>query len=138
DPTDSLEFHKKLQTSSFDVTVLPAFRPDKVYAFNSVKNYNQYLDKLGEVSSQNISTLDDLLTALESRIDYFHKMGGRLADHGIEKIYFDEGTSKSLETSFKKIRSRKGLNPKQQHALSYHIQLELGKMYAARGWVQQY
>ncbi len=138
DPADSLEYHKKLQNSSFEVTVLPAFRPDKAYAFNDAESYNQYLDNLSEASGQDISTLDDLLAALENRVDYFHKQRGRLADHGIEKIYFAEHNSDSLESSFKQIRSGKELNPDQQHALSYRILIELGKMYAVNGWVQQY
>jgi glucuronate isomerase len=138
DPVDSLEYHQKLQSSSFDVTVLPAFRPDKAYDFEDTQNYNQYLDNLGDASGQDISTFDDLLAALENRIDYFHKQGGRLADHGIEKIYCAEAGPEKLQSSFKQIRSGKELNPDRQHALSYHILLELGKMYSSRGWVQQY
>jgi glucuronate isomerase len=138
DPVDSLEHHKKLQDSSFNVPVLPAFRPDKAYAFDDVQDYNNYLDKLAEASDQNISTLADLLEALENRIDYFHALGGRLADHGIEKIYYASQTPESLKQSFEQVRAGRELHADQRHALSYHILLELGKMYAARGWVQQY
>jgi len=138
DPADSLEHHKRLQNSSFDVTVLPAFRPDNAYDFDDVESYNAYLDKLSEASDQEISTLTDLLDALENRIDFFHQQGGRLADHGIEKIYFAEFTDESLKESFKQIRSGQELLTDQKHALSYYILLQLAKMYASRGWVQQY
>src|SRR5699024_6094735 len=67
-----------------------------------------------------------------------HAQGARLADHGVEKIYFAESTPELLRSSFEQVRSGKELNLNQQHALSYHILLKLGKMYAARGWVQQY
>ncbi|HYW34800.1 MAG TPA: glucuronate isomerase, partial [Balneolaceae bacterium] len=73
DPADSLEHHKQLQNSSFDVRVLPAFRPDNAYDFDDVESYNAYLDKLSEASDQEISTLTDLLDALENRIDFFHQ-----------------------------------------------------------------
>jgi glucuronate isomerase len=138
DPVDLLVHHKKLQSSSFDVTVLPAFRPDNAYAFDDIQSYNQYLDHLGDAAGQDISTFDDLLAALESRIDYFHRQGAQLADHGIEKIYYAEADPEELRYSFKQIRSGKDVNPDRQHALSYRILVELGKMYAARGWVQQY
>jgi len=138
DPADSLEHHKQLQNSSFDVRVLPAFRPDNAYDFDDVESYNAYLDKLSEASDQEISTLTDLLDALENRIDFFHQQGGRLADHGIEKIYFAEFTDESLKESFKQIRSGQELLTDQKHALSYYILLQLAKMYASRGWVQQY
>ncbi len=138
DPADSLQYHKKLQGSSFDVTVLPAFRPDKGYAFDDIENYNDYLDKLSKVSDRDITSLDELLEALEERINYFHKYGCRLADHGIEQIYFAELSNGSHESAFEQIRSGKALNADQKHALSYHILLELGKMYAERDWVQQY
>lgn len=138
DPTDSLKHHKKIRKDSFEIDVLPAFRPDKAYAFNDVKAYNNYLDKLEQTSDASIDTLDDLLSALENRIDYFHSQGGRLADHGIEKIYYAEASRSELKQAFGRIRNGKELKNHQDHSLTYFILLELGKMYESRGWVQQY
>lgn len=138
DPVDSLEHHKQIRQQSFETTVLPAFRPDKAYSFDDVEAYNAYIDELAKVSDVTISTLDNLLETLEKRIDYFHQQGCRLADHGLEKIYYTEATAEELKDAFTQIRSGKSLSSSQQKSLSYYILLELGKMYESKDWVQQY
>lgn len=138
DPVDSLEFHKQIKQQSFGTKVLPAFRPDKAYALDNVNSYNSYLDDLSEVSGSNISRLDDLLKVLEERIDYFHSQGCRLADHGLEKIYYVDATLEELNNTFQQIRSGQALGQHQQRGLTYYLLLELGKMYESRNWVQQY
>ena len=71
DPVDSLEYHKKLAADeSFDVRVLPAWRPDK--AMNLEKpEYLDYLKKLEEASGVTIDSYAALMKALKVRIDYF-------------------------------------------------------------------
>ena len=51
-----------------------------------------------------IESLDDFLSAMKSRHDFFHKMGGRLSDHGIERCFFAETDEASVEAIFKKAR----------------------------------
>jgi len=138
DPVDSLEHHEALEQSDFETKVYPAFRPDKAYDFDNIAAYNRYLEELEKVSNTDISTLSDLLGALEQRIAYFHSYGCRLSDHGVEKIYSTEITSSELEHAFERLRNGQTLNTDQKKGLSYHIQLELAKMYDAKGWVQQY
>ncbi|MCW9706571.1 glucuronate isomerase [Fodinibius salsisoli] len=138
DPVDSLEHHKKIKEDPFGTKVIPAFRPDKAYSFDDVQGYNTYLDKLEEVSDISINNLEDLLSALEARIDYFHTQGCRLADHGVEKIYYAEATTEELSNAFDQVRGGDNLSKSQAYSLSYYIMLELGKMYESRNWVQQY
>ncbi|SMO80149.1 glucuronate isomerase [Fodinibius sediminis] len=138
DPVDSLEFHKYIKESSFGTKVLPAFRPDNAYAFEKVDDYNSYIDDLARVSGIEINSLDTLLAALQNRVDYFHKQGGRLADHGVEKIYYAEATPADLEEAFAQVRKGNALTDHQKKSLTYRIMLELGKMYEQKGWVQQY
>lgn len=138
DPTDSLKHHIDIHNDSFDINVLPAFRPDKAYAFSDISSYNGYLDQLEDSSSQAIKSLDGLLNALENRIDYFHQQGGRLADHGLEKLYFEDVSSSQVEAMFKKVRSGNEPTDFERRALKFIILLELGKMYQGKGWVQQY
>lgn len=138
DPVDSLEHHKKIKEDPFGTKVIPAFRPDKAYTFDDVQTYNAYLDKLEEASDSSITTLDDLLAALETRLEYFHGQGCRLADHGVEKIYYAEASAEELNNAFDQVRSGNDLSTTQSHSLTYYIMLELGKMYASKDWVQQY
>lgn len=138
DPVDSLEHHKALRGDDFETKVLPAFRPDNAYAFDNVKAYNSYIDTLEEVSDVGIHSLDDLLTALEQRIHYFHEQGCRLADHGLEKIYYADMSAAQREEAFAQVRKGTSLSESQQKGLSYYILLQLGRMYHSKKWVQQY
>ncbi len=76
DPVDNLEWHKKIaEDASFDVKVLPAWRPDK--AMNIEKpDYLDYLDKLAAVTGvMEITTFAALKTA-----------NGILCFHGVQRI----------------------------------------------------
>ncbi|WP_340105645.1 glucuronate isomerase [Rhodohalobacter sp. 8-1] len=138
DPVDSLEHHQNIRDSSFDDKILPAFRPDKAYAFDKVETYNNYLDQLSEVSDTDISTLPLLVEALHKRINYFHENGCRLADHGLAKIHYSDISNVEANEAFIQIRSGKELSTKQKHGLTYIILIELAKLYEGKNWVQQY
>jgi len=88
DPIDDLRWHKYIrQDESCNFKVLPAFRPDNVLDINE-PGFAQYIKKLGEVCGINIKTMDDVKTALASRIEYFVKMGCKTADHAMEYIVY--------------------------------------------------
>ncbi len=139
DPLDSLERHKEIANDkSFEIKVLPAFRPDKAYAFDNISVYNQYVDRLQEVSGVIISGFNDLISALKIRINYFHENGCRLADHGLEKIAYSDLSAGDLEKAFRQIRNGTALSSSQKDALTFRILAELGKTYHSIGWVQQF
>ena len=138
DPADDLAFHQKLSSSDFKIKVLPTFRPDKALAFGQPTSFNTYLSYLEEVSNSTINTIDELLSTLQNRIDFFALQGCRLSDHGLNsmpKITFD---SIKLDSKFKKIRAGKPLQNEDVAQLQSHVLLELCKMYHAKGWVQQF
>ena len=60
DPVDSLEWHKKLaEDNSFDVQVLPAWRPDKAMNIEKVA-YLDYMAQIEAASGMKIATFADL------------------------------------------------------------------------------
>ena len=69
DPADSLQWHKSLrEDKSFEVQVLPAWRPDK--AMNLEKpDYPSYIARLSEVSGVAIQDFSDLKAALLKRME---------------------------------------------------------------------
>jgi len=138
DPVDTLEHHQQIRKKPFGIKVLPAFRPDKAYAFNDPKVYKSYLDQLSRSSDTEIGTLSDLYDALQKRIDFFHDNGCKLSDHGLEKIYYSDLSSSELNQAFQEVRNGNELNSEQKHGLTYAILIELGKMYNDKNWVQQY
>lgn len=139
DPVDNLSWHQQLAESNFATLVIPAFRPDKAYAIEQPDNYIQYLDQLGKVSGSSIYSFGDLLSALENRIEFFHSKGCRLADHGIEQLYYPElDESFEIERLFKKVISRSALTLREIAFYKYHVLIALSKLYHARGWTQQF
>lgn len=138
DPVDSLEHHQKIREDGFETRVLPAWRPDKAMAVADALSYNNYLDSLEKAADHPISTYMDLLTALQNRHDYFHAMGCRISDHGLEGFHAKDFDHLEIEKIFLKIRSGRSLNPKQIELFRSAMLLELAAMDYEKGWVQQY
>lgn len=139
DPIDSLEHHQTIRRDGFDVKVLPSFRPDKSFAVESPKAYVEYLTRLSTVSGIAIKKFDDLLEALQKRVDYFHSQGGRLSDHGLEHMYYpSDKIAFNIESLFQKALQQETLTVPEIHFFKYTVLLALGKMYHQKGWVQQF
>src|SRR6056300_1379812 len=137
DPTDTLEHHVNLSTSSFKTKVSTAFRPDKSL-FIDGENYNSYIDQLAQVSSIEILTYTDLCEALQKRMDFFHEKGCRLSDHGLEYIPYEIASEKEVKRIFE--NKRKGQSPTKKETEQFQTALLifLGKAYHKLGWVQQF
>lgn len=139
DPVDTLAYHRQVRDADFSALLLPAFRPDKAYAFENAAGYKAYLAKLEEASGISIKSFTELIAALENRIDFFHANGCRLADHGIERIEYPlHGRTSSTEKLFDRVLSNDALAADEIEWLKYAVLLELCRMYHARGWTQQF
>ncbi|MCK4880780.1 MAG: glucuronate isomerase [Bacteroidales bacterium] len=138
DPVDSLEYHQKIREDRFETRVLPAWRPDKCMAVEDTVAYNSYLETLEEASGSSISTYLDLLTSLQNRHDYFHQMGCRISDHGLEGFYAKEFDHQEIEKIFLKIRKGRSLNPQQVEHFKSAMLIELAVMDHEAGWAQQF
>ena len=138
DPADSLEFHQQLNKNPFDIKMLPSFRPDKLMAIGDTTAFNRYLSDLSTTTNKAIHSFSDLLGVLEERIDVFHDLGGRLADHGLSQFNYVHFNEQQVENVFR--TNANGYRLKQedidifQSALLFH----LGNKYHAKGWVQQF
>ena len=139
DPVDSLEFHEQIANdSSFDVKVLPAFRPDKALGIDTPEEYKKWLDKLAIISGIEINNFDDLLNALKQRHNFFHDHGCRLSDHGLETVYADDYTDEEISEIFSKFLNNENTNTTEQRKFKSALLYEMGKLDHSRGWVQQY
>ena len=137
DPTNSLEYHITIQKDDSKVKTFPTFRPDKAYAVENSKTYIDYIKSLEKVVGFSIYTYDDLLTALENRIDYFDAHGCKLSDHGLEQL--NHFTDKIYDVSklFSSIKSGQNLSKEEVEFFRTETLLALGKMYHKKGWTQQ-
>jgi glucuronate isomerase len=137
DPTDDLEHHRKLK-GSFEVTVLPTFRPDNVIKTDDPEKYKSYISKLENVSETDILDFGSLIAALDKRHQFFHEMGGRLSDHGLDRFYFDNYTSSEIGKIFKKLLKGGRLSAEENEKYRTAVMLELCRMNHKRGWTQQF
>lgn len=138
DPADDLRYHTQLKDEGYEVKVLPTFRPDKLYAVDKPKSYQAYLKNLGEVSGIEIKNFDAFLKAIQLRIDFFHSVGGRLSDHGLEQLHDVEYSLQKAEETFNLVKGGTLPNESQIKQFQMTLLVELCKMYHAKGWVQQF
>jgi glucuronate isomerase len=138
DPTDTLEYHKKIKSNNFKISVRPTFRPDKAYAVESF-DYGVYLKKLSEVSGLEVVSFSTMLDALHKRIQIFHDHGCRLSDHGLEQLYYPTaGKPFDINQIFEKVLRSVSLATDEVQYFKYCTLIELGRLYHKMGWVQQY
>jgi glucuronate isomerase len=140
DPTDTLEEHQAIAADpSFPVKVLPAFRPDKAMAIESPAAFNAWTDRLAAVSGVDVSDrFDRFLGALRQRHDWFHSVGCRLSDHGIETFYADDYIPSDAAASFRRVRAGKTLEQGEIAEFKSAMLYELAILDHASGWVQQF
>jgi glucuronate isomerase len=138
DPTDSLEYHQQIAGSGFGIIVLPAFRPDKAMAVENTAAYNAYINKLEAVTNIPINTLDNLLEALQQRVDYFAAHGCILSDHGLENAIAEDYTYSTAGEIFLKVRQGEVVSKPEVLQFKSLMLVETAKMYHAKAWVQQY
>ncbi|WP_294243336.1 glucuronate isomerase [uncultured Chryseobacterium sp.] len=138
DPSDSLEFHRALKASGFTTGVFPAFRPDAYIAFTDADAYRKNIQKLETASGLTIRSASDLLEALQSRIHYFHDNGARISDHGFEFFPDTEQWNTGMDHEFTEFLNGSRKTFTYTEALSGYLLKELCRMYAAKGWVQQF
>jgi Glucuronate isomerase len=138
DPLDSLEYHKQFAGQRAGFKMYPTFRPDKVYAVENNKAWIQYIEKLSSVCGKTIQSYADLLAALQSRVDFFDSLGCRASDHGLEHMYFELNAEDRADAIFPKLLGGKETDVSEQHAFKCAVLVALGRMYHAKGWVQQF
>ena len=137
DPIDTLEFHKKIaEDQTFDVKVLPAWRPDK--AMNLEKpEYLDYLAKLSAVSGVEVNSFAALMEALKVRLDYFEAAGCSVSDHALEYVMYAPASDEEIEAIFAKRLAGGTVTKEEELKFKTAYMLVLGKEYNRRDWVMQ-
>lgn len=138
DPIDSLEHHSKIKDDNFGVKVLPTFRADKVLAVDQPEVFLPYLQKLEEAAGVSITNYQQLLEALKKRHDYFHEMGCRLSDHGLETLYAEDYTEDEIKRIFEKSLNKQAVNYEEALKFRSAMLVEMALLDHSRGWTQQF
>lgn len=138
DLLDTLEYHRAIKADeSFKTKVLPALRPDKLMNIEK-EGFDAYMKKLSEITGIEVKNVESLLAAVENRVDFFHENGARLSDHGMDTAFYEESTREELENILCKGLAGEDISTLESAKYKTFILTELGKMYHARNWVQQY
>ncbi|MCI9144371.1 MAG: glucuronate isomerase, partial [Lachnospiraceae bacterium] len=138
DPVDTLEWHKKIaEDTTFDVKVLPAWRPDK--AMNIEKpDYLDYLDQLCEAAGMvEINSFAALKEALKKRMDYFASMGCSVSDHALEYVMYYPASDDEIEAIFLKRLNRMTPTREEQLKFKTAFMIFVGREYHRRDWAMQ-
>ena len=134
DPIDTLEYHEKLaKDDTFDVKVLPAWRPDK--AMNLEKpEYLDYLKKLSEVSGIEVKSFKTLIEALVKRMDYFQERGCSVSDHALEYVMYAPASEEEIEAIYSKRLAGGEITKEEELKAKTAFILAVGKEYNKRDW----
>ncbi len=137
DPVDSLEHHIAFADEGGDsFTMIPAMRPDK--ALNPDKaGFAEWVERLETVTGDKIVMFDDMMAAINKRVDFFHAHGSRLSDHAADLMTFDIATPAELNAILDKARAAKPLSVLEVSQYRTALFLELMKIYHAHGWTMQ-
>lgn len=137
DPIDKLEWHKKiLEDNSFHVKVLPAWRPDKIISIEK-KEYLDYLSTLQKVTCIKINNFNTLKQALESRMDFFEKMGCKVSDHGLNYFVYEEYDEEEINQIFLKKINGKVITEKEVDKYKTALLIYFAEQYVKKNWVMQ-
>jgi len=118
------------------VKVLPTFRPDGALGIE-LDSFSEWTDELAAVSGVKISSYEDFLSGLRQRVDYFDQVGCRLSDHGLDSSFYQAYTPEEVEAIFQKGLTNAKLTNEEIVQFKTSTLIELGKMYAAKGWAMQ-
>ncbi|MEO0055150.1 MAG: hypothetical protein RLZZ50_1097, partial [Verrucomicrobiota bacterium] len=117
--------------------VYPTYRADKLMAVAAPAVFNAWCDQLGARADADIKDLDSLLAALDQRHAFFHSLGGRLSDHGLEALPDADCTEAEARAIFAQTRSGRAATPEQTAKWVWYVMVFLGRLDAKRGWTKQ-
>lgn len=137
DPVDSLEWHKKIaEDPTFDVQVLPAWRPDK--AMNVEKpTYGEYIAQLSKVSGVEVKDFASLKEALKNRMAFFASMGCCVSDHALEYVMYAPASDAEVDAILQKGLSGEAISKEEELKYKTAYMLFVAREYVKLGWGMQ-
>lgn len=137
DPCDDLHFHKQLaDDASFEVQVLPAFRPDNFLDIEK-ETFASNIERLGRVCDWAMFSLSDLKDCLTERINYFAFRGCKTADHGLPFVMYTPCDDETAGVIFRKKMDGEEITREEAMAYRTNLLLYLAKEYHRVGFVMQ-
>lgn len=137
DPADDLRWHEAIAKSDCPAKVYPTFRPDGAFRVQTPDQFLPWIEKLFETSGVSIDSFADFLSALRSRHDAFHEIGGRLSDHGLNRCFSNFCEEDEAAVIFDKAREGGEVTDEEYDRYASFLMLFLGQLDAEKGWTKQ-
>lgn len=137
DPADSLEWHIKIKKDGkCPAKVIPSYRPDK--ALNIDKpDWADYIKKLASSASMEIKSVDDVISALEKRLNFFVELGCKASDHALMTCPHTFWDGKKVNEVFSSRLSGKELSAEEIDAYKTYVLTALAKLYNKKNIAMQ-
>ena len=116
--------------------MLPTFRPDDLLGIE-LPSFVDYCKTLTEVSGVRVTDFATLKEAASQRVQYFHEVGGRLADHGANTFYFRPATDEEVSAIVAKRLEGAELTEDEVNVYQTAMTLHLMAEYAKHNWTMQ-
>jgi glucuronate isomerase len=137
DPADDLAWHRKIEQSGAATRVFPTFRPDKALNVHLPQPFNEWTNRLAALAGRELKTFESFLEALDERHEFFHKMGCRLSDHGLNTCFSSPCTQGEAARIFAVARQGSAATLEEQARFAGYLMVFFGRLDARRGWTKQ-
>ena len=137
DPGDDLAQHSVIAWQGIGTAVYPAFRPDKALAADRPDILQPWVARLEQAAGIECKTLDGLLAAIAARHAFFHAMGSRLSDHGLNHAFGRGGMRSEAAAAYAQAIGGEAVSGAALDAYRGFLMVHFGELDAQRGWVKQ-
>jgi glucuronate isomerase len=137
DPADSLEHHQAIAKSRWRVKVLPAFRPDNALRVGQPERFKPWTRRLSQAAGAGADTFKGFLKALNHRHAFFHSLGGRLSDHGLNQMPALDCAEKEAAAIFSAAIKGRAAAPDDAERFASFMMEFFGALDAEKGWTKQ-
>ena len=141
DPADPLTAHHALRADPIGrTTVIPAFRPDKLYNLDAgnVTGWAGYVDRIAGHADADAETFDGFRESLARRVRQFHDAGGRLADHGLACLPTELGDDHAAASIYQQLRRGVLPDARDRERWTSWVLMEVHRLYHEHGWATQF
>ena len=137
DPADDLCYHKQIkEDASFDVQVLPAWRPEAAMKI-AAPGFADYMKRLSGAAGISIQSFSDLKQALLNRLAFFAEMGCKASDHSLDYAMYVPASEEEVEKIFAKALSGERVSYEEDLKYKTAILVFLAKEYKRLDWSMQ-
>lgn len=138
DPIDDLAHHIAHNRGPHPCKMFPTYRPDKAIQTVDLNAWNHWTDQLANTCGRSITDSAAFITALKERHDFFHTVGCRLTDHGLEHCPYQPCSDGEANAIFNKLRKGQQPNAIETEQWMTYILQHIARWNAAKGWTMQF